>query len=366
MKLLIVGTFAYDIYEQVFLDAWKEMGLPAAGVALQPYFQGFLGKVQAYVPFGGPATHRANEAIKQSVLQERPDVLLVWRGTHVTPSTFRFIRQHTDATLVSYNNDDPFGPRTHGEMPRHHNLLWRWYIESLALVDLALVYRPVNVGEAMRAGAKRAAVMKPSFIPERDRPVTLDEAERARFACDVVFVGHYEPDHRVACLAALAEAGLHVRLFGGGAWNRERLGKAARAIEPGPELHGDDYTRALCGARMALCFLSKLNRDVYTRRCFEIPASGALLLSERSPELLDMFRENEEAVFFSNPAELVEKARWLRDSPATAKRIAAAGRRRVLSDGHSVRDRAAQFLEMVGHLRREPEAGLTDDVALDM
>ncbi|WGU68927.1 glycosyltransferase [Capnocytophaga canimorsus] len=45
-------------------------------------------------------------------------------------------------------------------------------------------------------------------------------------------------------------------------------------------------------------FLSKLNNDQYTRRCFEIPACGTMMLSERTPTLQEFYTENEEIVFF--------------------------------------------------------------------
>ena len=98
---------------------------------------------------------------------------------------------------------------------------------------------------------------------------------------------------------------------------------------------------------MCLCFLSKLNRDTYTRRCFEIPACGKLLLSERTEDLMKMFTEDEEAVFFSTPEELVEKALWLSQHPEDVERIARAGMQRVHLDGHSVKDRMKEFVTVL-------------------
>ena len=110
---------------------------------------------------------------------------------------------------------------------------------------------------------------------------------------------------------------------------------------------GEDCAKALCGAKMCLAFLSKINRDTYTRRCFEIPACGRLLLCERTDDLKKMFIEGEEAVFFSTREELVEKALWLLGNPIKIQQISEAGRKRVWADGHDVINRAKQFMELV-------------------
>ena len=76
-------------------------------------------------------------------------------------------------------------------------------------------------------------------------------------------------------------------------------------------------------------FLSKMNRDVYTRRCFEIPAMKKLLLCERSEDMQEMFVEDKEAVFFSDKLELLEKVKWLLANPTIINDIAEAGFQRV-------------------------------------
>ena len=62
-------------------------------------------------------------------------------------------------------------------------------------------------------------------------------------------------------------------------------------------VRGVEYAKALSGAKMCLAFLSKLNRDTYTRRCFEIPACGRVLLCERTADMQGLLREGDEAVW---------------------------------------------------------------------
>ncbi len=95
---------------------------------------------------------------------------------------------------------------------------------------------------------------------------------------------------------------------------------------------------------MALCLFSRLNRDEYTRRVFEIPACGALLLCERTPTMESLYRDGKEAVYFSSPEELVSKAKWLLAAPDEARAIAEAGRQRCLGSGYDVRSRMSEML----------------------
>ena len=62
-------------------------------------------------------------------------------------------------------------------------------------------------------------------------------------------------------------------------------------------------------------------------------------------KLTAMFKEDEEACFFSSPEELVSKARWLLDNAERRQRIAAAGLQRVWADGHAVADRCRSLLQ---------------------
>ena len=350
MRIMIAGAWRHAIFEQACSDAVRRLGHDVVKFQWSQHFRGRAGRWQDAVPVPGPALVRLNAALARSAEHERPEVVIVWRGTHILPRTSSTIRKVTQALLVSYNNDDPFGPTAHGRVPWHHHFEWFWYRRTLKVFDLTLVFRPVNIEEARACGAKEVGVLMPYYVPGVNSPVQLTDTERRRYECDLVFVGHYEPDERAQHLRALVTAGLHVRLFGGRYWTRDVLGSLADYFGEVSQAKGRDYAKCLCGARMCLAFLSKLNRDVYTYRCLEIPACGRLLLSERTPDLLRRFKDGEEAVFFSGRDEMVERATWLRDHPGERRRIAEAGRRRLQADQHSVIDRMETIVSMIDEL----------------
>lgn len=353
MRLLLAGKWEYDWYEPACAEALRRVGVDVIPFRFSLFFEGYvgwryLGKVEEALPvLPGPALARLNLALYRAVQSYRPDWVLIWRGTHVLSVTLRLIRERTGAKLASYINDDPFGLRKRNSAPWHHHLLWRWYLAGLREFDLTLVFRPINIGEAKTVGARNAHVLMPYFVPWIHRPLQLNEEDQQRYGCDVVFVGHYEPDGRADYIRALMAAGLHVRVFGGEYWNRWAPADVRQALGTVRPVYGDEYAKALCGAKLALGLLSRLNRDVYTRRNFEIPACGALLVSERTSELESLFKDGEEAVFFSSPKELVDRVRDLLVAPEVMARIRENGRQRVWQDGHDVVSRMRQLIELL-------------------
>lgn len=346
VKLMIVGAWVWPQYEAAFARGLCESGVEVSPLSELSFFKGFFGRIQQTIPFPGPAMFRLNRAIIAAVKEQKPDLVLFWRPTHVLPETISQLKSMGVHT-ASYNNDDPFGHKTHGEVPWHHHFLWRWYIKCLPLFNYNFFYRKINCSEAEAHGAVHTAVLLPYFMPWQDRPVQLTASERQRYETEVVFVGHHEPDGREGSIRALISAGIRVKLWGGHYWSRAVLGDLYDRLAPVEPAEGGAYGRALCGAQVCLCFLSKLNRDTYTRRCFEIPAYGKVMLAERTNDLMQLFKEDEEACFFSSTDELIRKARWLIDNPDIRERISQAGMRRVWADGHDVISRAKFFLSLV-------------------
>jgi spore maturation protein CgeB len=61
------------------------------------------------------------------------------------------------------------------------------------------------------------------------------------------------------------------------------------------------------------------------------------MLSERSQDLLNLFEEDREAVYFSNPDELRRKVEYLLQSPSLIQSIAEAGYKKAMQ--HTIVER---------------------------
>jgi spore maturation protein CgeB len=349
MRILLAGVYQFSYYEAAAKSALESLGCEVIPFSWQKYFKPLPGRIESYMAIDGPMTRQMRQDLFRAASQPDIDVLFVWRGTHVGFEVLQKIRQvNPRCVLVSYNNDDPFSPLYRSRQASlYQRRLWTRFQQAIPYYDINFVYRSVNVPEYAAVGSLRTKILMPYFVPELNHPVTLTPAEQAQYGCDVVFAGHYEPDGREHYLRALVEAGVHTKLYGGDYWNQGVLGDLADYFGPIAPAYDEAYAKALTGASMCLCFLSRLNRDTYTRRCFEIPAMGKLLVSERTADLTQIFREDEEAVFFSSPEELVEKVQYLKRSPALVTKIAAAGQQRIYQDGHSVQGHMGRFLQEI-------------------
>ncbi|HXG60968.1 MAG TPA: glycosyltransferase [Planctomycetota bacterium] len=109
-------------------------------------------------------------------------------------------------------------------------------------------------------------------------------------------------------------------------------------------------TRTLAEGKIGIGLLSKLCPDTFTTRSFEIPGAGAMLLAERTRDHLEIFEENHEAVFFSSKEEMLAKLSHYVKNESARRRIAEAGRTRVLKS-FLWRDVLASVIRHIEQLR---------------
>lgn len=352
MRVLVVGDWHSELHEEVVARALHQLGHEVFAFKWFSYFvrpNGLLaGLRHAMLRIQNkyllePALSHINRDLVAATIKYKPELIFIYRGTHIRLETLRALRcACPDVVIVAYNNDDPFSP----QQPKY---LWRHFLSAVPGYDIVFAYRHANLDEYRAVGARCVELLRSWYVPERNHPATLDVVQREAFSCDVVFVGHYEPDQRVEYLEEIVRKGYQLRLFGPGYDWDPVLAKSSllRHLSPVRLVWGEEYNRALCGAKIALCFFSKLNRDTYTRRCFEIPATGTLMLSEYSADLADLFEEGREADYFRNPVELIEKIQTYLSDDDLRLKVAAAGAQRVVKDGHDVMSRMAGVVDQV-------------------
>jgi spore maturation protein CgeB len=226
--------------------------------------------------------------------------------------------------------DDPWNPALYSP----------WFMNALLKYDHIFSPRRANMEDLWRLGCRQVSYLPFAYAPElhfAEPPVT--GAERERFTADVAFVGAADSD-RVAHIVALTRAGLDVALYGQ-FWTRF---PETKAYSRG---HADPRTlrKAIGGTKIALCLVRRANRDGHSMRTFEVPAIGACMLVEDTEDHREIFGEEGKAVvYFNNIGQMIEKARWLRESDDERQRLAKSLHKIITSGKHTYRDRLASIL----------------------
>lgn len=270
----------------------------------------------------------AERPVRRWVLGElgddRFDLAWVDGGHYVGGALVAGLKARHCGLVVNYNVDDPFGPRD-GRM-------WRIYKKALPQYDLVAVVRKENVAEAYALGARRVLHVLRSADEVAHAPRRLDDPAIARAASEVLFLGTYFPE-RGPFLVELLRLGVPLSIRGSH-WQRAPEWPVLKRAWIGSETTNDeDYAASIQGAKVCLGLLSKGNRDLHTTRSMEIPMLGGLLCAERTEEHEQLYRDWEEAVFWSSPEECAEVCRRLLSDDARRRAIARAGRERCLRNG---------------------------------
>ena len=273
-----------------------------------------------------------NERVARDLTGVEVDLVLVIKGHRLSPTTVQRIRESSGAPVVNFFPDDPFSRERSNRLAYGPNVL--------AAYDACFTFARHLIPEYERAGVGQVQYLPFARDPALHTPVVSP----AKAVFDVVFVGNLDTD-RVRHLDALARE-YRVAVFGERTTAAVPRGSALARATFAPAAYGDDLARALACGAISLNVMRPQNARSHNMRSFESPACGAFTLTQRTPELSQLFIEGEHVVCFSGVDELRDAvARWLPDARARTD-IAAAGFARVRDDTYA--RRASTMLQTAG------------------
>lgn len=334
MRILIIGQEAGSGVGGSLLRAARARGIDARIMESARAYDAHsvVRRVSWHLLGRRPYRLRAfSDAVVTAALEQRADVLL---ATGIAPLDARALGTLRSNGIITANflTDDPW----------NRSRASSWFNEAVIQYGQIFTPRRANIADLQAAGCARVAYLPFGY----DHEIFYREPSAAKAGrtldSDVYFAGGADAD-RVPYLMALIRAGLDVRLHGGN-WSRfpETRPFDRGIAEPAEVRQGLNRTK------VGLCLVRRANRDGNCMRTFEVPATGACLLAEDTPEHREIFGpEDQAALYFSSIGEMVEKARVLAADAARRGRIAAAGHDLMLSGRHTYHDRLAQMLAVL-------------------
>lgn len=325
MKVIIVGAYQSEIHEYPLYKKFLEKGWEANKLTYYSFnsFQKFLCSLPIFSKYFAKKLISKNEnKIYRRILTLEPDIIFFYRANIFSQFYLNKLKNDfPNIKLILYNNDNAFSQM-------YEKYYWHNYLSNCKFADYILAYRKSDIIEYKKY-SQAEIIYFPPFLTDfiRDFPLTKNIKRSG-----IAFIGHYENDNRLDYLSSLKLEDLPVEVHGPkSGWNIAILKfKKGLKFFPVRGFKYKNYISRISKLLIGICFLSKLNEDNITRRCFELTYLGVCMVSEYNEELANLFKENEEAIYFRNKSEFLEKIKYLYSNPKVAMEIGLAGRKKCL------------------------------------
>ena len=236
-----------------------------------------------------------------------------------------------------------------GDLIAHYHQMGNNFLACIPEYDCLFTPKSYNIERLKLAGAKRVEFLPYAYDPWCHFPMKLTAEEEAEFTSDVAFIGSWGSE-RAKILEKLVGGSFPYRLsIWGNQWERLSPESPLRQYVKFKPATGQTQAKVFAGTRIGLAFL--LPPDIHTARSFEMPAYGAFMLAERTPEHTTFFAENREIACFGDVEELREKINYYLAHDEERIAIAKAGFEKVTTGGHSYLDRMQRVLNVYHEMR---------------
>lgn len=332
MKILLVGRFLPERLDLSYQRAFRKLGCEVICFD--------MGDVNKFLRFCWEAI--VNKKIRHVLDTFKPDLLLVMKGIYLWPRTLKEIEEVKKQLIFCFNTDNPFNLSSY--VISNNNIL-----DSIPYYDCYFTWSKLLIEPLLKIGAKKVEYLPFGFDSNLHHPIDVSCDEKKLYGNDIVFVGNWDKE-REYWLKKLEDFDLGI--WGRHYWNTRCKDKKLRRAWHRKAMYGRDMSKVLNASRISLNILRIQNKGSHNMRTFELPACGAFVLAERTQEAKEFFEEGKEAVYFSNPKELKEKAGYYLSHEQERKNISQAGYQRCLNSGYSYLDRAKRILKVYEELSR--------------
>jgi spore maturation protein CgeB len=323
---MILGEDAPGALMHSYASAFRRLGAHVSTYCMASAYRDGL---------SATATRVANRLVPSALLRrfnaklltdlgETPfDFALVLKGERIAPATIAELRRRTGAVWLNFYPDDPFSD------VRSNRLAYG--PAMLGAYDHCFTFARHLIAQYEASGVFRVTWLPFARDPDQHSPIR--QWPTPEF--DVVFVGNLD-EERVQWLEPVA-APFNVAIFGEHTRAAVSRTSVLRKAAFFPAAYGAALCHTLARGAISLNVMRRQNRFSHNMRSFESLACGAFTLSQRTPELCTMFREDVEVAFASTPEELSSRVDYWLSHAAERQRIGAAGFRRVENDTYTER-----------------------------
>lgn len=339
MKIVILGSKKKSSLENIYLKYLSEIdNIDLIIYDSADQFENLISKniflrLLNFFEFS-PIYWNINKRIKKYIQFKNPEIVLIFKGMEVTPSTLIWMKNQK-IKIANYNPDNPFIFSGRGSGNRNIR-------KSVGLYDIHFTY-----DESVRNKIKSEYNL-PCFLLEFGfdaMVITDDDLRKEQEINAICFLGN--PDkYRAKQILNLAKLGLTLHVYSD---NWKKYINHPNIIRH-TNIYGSQFYLTLRKYRVQLNIMREHNKQGHNMRTFEIPGSGGVMLAPRTFDHERFFIENKDVFFYDNLDDLVVKAkRILKMSKLDVDILRTEARRKTLTN-YTYAIRAKQLIAFLRKL----------------
>lgn len=280
-----------------------------------------------------------NQKLIERAVAFSPDLLLMINsfGNLVAAESLAQIKRKKNIPIAAWVCDDPFPYYDNTKCLFHYDHIFVCEPSSIPQIKL-LTNRPIKS-------------LPDAVDPEMFRPVELSPEEKAKYDCDICFVGTVAFNTNGSGLfrAKLLEylSDYQIKIWGNFSWqNLLREIPSLQGSFQGGFLPAVDVNKAYQAAKIVINLHHPFLKVGTGTRTFEAAAASAFQLADKKSELERYFELGKEMICFESVAELKALAKHYLENPQERTAIAERAQTKVLQ-GHTYVHRVKTILANV-------------------
>lgn len=334
-KILLVGDYPAPVYTGV-LGSYKRALEALHHTTVEFYFDINM-RYLRYAKYWNTALKLLvkKEQIRFLKFIKENDIthIIVIKGSYILPETINEIKSR-GIVIVNFNPDNPYNRvrASSNDIIRegipHYNYYFIWSKEICNRINHTIksnkaIYLPFAVDKSL-------IDFQPDF-------------NNTNFKYQVAFIANADKERIIQIQTLLKKdntIGKDLFVFGSG-W------KNLKDIHIKEKINGNDYFKTISQSKINLNFLRKQNKGAHNMRTFEIPACGGFMLHEYSEEAIELFKADEQAVYFSSIEECLDKIKFYLKQDKMRLKIAQNGYIQAMKYEYSYEARVKKIIKLL-------------------
>ena len=242
------------------------------------------------------ADQETNHLLLELVNTYKPDILLVLCGENILPETLTRIRKGLNITTVNWFHDTLLSP-----------LRKELIQNALPFYNYLFVVDSLDVLKHLELKVENIYTLALGCEPQVHKRIKLSEKEKNMYGSDIAFVGTVTLE-RERILEKLAEFNMKIW----GRWQRES--PRLKGCYQKKDVYTEEAVKIYNASKIVLDIhsLFGIEKEIFnvTPRLFEVPASGAFLLTNSSLQVGSFYELNHEIAVYHDVEELKRLIRY--------------------------------------------------------